>query len=147
MGVSAGYHGEVFEGPASRKLLKNSNFLFSKEFLVGVRDPLSLIPLVTTLQAFNKLVEASFGCNLFKGNIAASLEKFTVAHMTMEHLIPSLANLGGRGFGLTSEQTGESVHHHFQSKFWARYKVSTLSNPNFENAWFSANLDLCSKQL
>ena len=157
--VSAGYHGEVFEGPASRKLLKNSNFLLSKEFLVGVRDPLSLIPLVTTLQAFNKLVEASIGCNLLKGNIAALLEKFTVAymttglsvplkvHVTMEHLIPSLANLGGRGFGLTSEQTGESVHHHFQSKFWARYKVSTLTNPNFENAWFSANLDLCSKQL
>ena len=157
--VSVGYHGEVFKGPASRKLLKNSDYLLSGEILSGVKNPISIIPITNTLQAFNKLVEACFGCNYFKGDVASLLEKFTLSymflgmsiplkvHLTMEHLIPSLANLGGRGFGLTSEQTGEIVHHHFQSKFWERFKISVLSNPNFENAWYSANLDFCSKQL
>ena len=56
-------------------------------------------------------------------------------HVVMEHLIPSLANHGGKGFGFGIEQIGESVHQHFQTKFWDRLVllqtwIFALSNCN-----------------
>ena len=65
--VSAGYYGEIFEGPASRKLLKNADYLLSEEILTGIEDQFSIIPIARTLQAFNKLVEACFSVNILRG--------------------------------------------------------------------------------
>lgn len=157
--VSVGYHGEKFEGPACRKLLKKADYLLSEEFLKDVTNQVALIPIVQVLRAFDKVVEATFGCKYLKGDVSQLVVNFTDAfmalglsiplkvHCVMEHLIPGLANLGGRGMGLTSEQTGESFHHHFKTNFWERYKISSLDNPNFEEAWFAANLECVSKQI
>ena len=126
--VSVGYHGEKFEGPACRKLLKNADYLLSDSFLEDVPNKFALIPIVNVLRPFDKIVEASFGYNFLKGDITELVVKFTEAymalgwsmtlkvHLVMEHLIPSL-NCGGRGFGLTSEQSGESFHHHFKVNY------------------------------
>ena len=47
--VSAGYHGEIFEGPASRKLLKNADYLLSEEYLANVSNPFAVVPIVRCL--------------------------------------------------------------------------------------------------
>lgn len=157
--VSVGYHGEVFEGPACRKLLKNADFLLSPEYLEGIHDPISLIPLATTLQSLNKLVEACFGTEMIKDNVSMLLENFTrnymalessitlKVHVLMSHLIPGLANLGGKGMGLTSEQAGESIHHEFERYFWSRRKIKLSTNPNYGINWLNANLEFSSKHM
>ena len=91
--VSAGYHGEVFEGPASRKLLKNSDYLLSGEFLAGVTNPISIIPITITLQAFNKLVEACFGCCFIVREVY-----WILWHV---YTIEGTSDNGGRSFGDT----------------------------------------------
>lgn len=157
--VSVGYHGEKFEGPECRKLLKNSDYLLSPAFLDGVKNPLSVIPLARTFQTFNKLVESCFGSGKLKGNVSDLLDQFIMAyrstnltvtlkaHIIFEHLLSNLANLGGYGMGLTSEQSGESIHHEFASKFWAKYKIDLIENPRFGENWYSANLEFCSKHV
>ena len=157
--VSVGYHGEVFEGPACRRLLKKADFLLSPEFLNGIPNPLSLIPLATTFQAVNKLVTACFGVGKVKCDITKLLENLVIhymaiessvtlkAHIVFEHLIPGLANLGGEGMGLTSEQAGESIHHEFDHNYWSRYKINLISNPNYSESWFNANVEFCSKHM
>ena len=155
--VSVGYHGEVFEGPACRRLLKAADYLLSSEFLSDIPNPLLVIPLATTFQAMNKLVESCFGVGKVKGDVAQLLENLIVhymaldssvtlkVHVLFEHLIPGLANLGGHGMGLTSEQAGESIHHEFANNYWSKYKINMISNPQFAINWFKANVEFSSK--
>ena len=53
--VSAGYHGEVFEGNAARKLLKTADTLMSKDIL-GQVPPLVVLPYVEAYKAMDKVV-------------------------------------------------------------------------------------------
>ena len=157
--VSVGYHGEKFEGPECRKLLKNSDYLTSTEFLDGLSNPFLVTPVAQTFQAFNKLVESCFGSGKLVGNVSTNLEKFVdsyrsielsvtlKAQVIFEHLLSNLANLGGKGMGLTSEQSGKSVHHEFALRFWSKYKIDLILNPKFGQNWYSANLKFCSKHL
>ena len=155
--VSVGYHGRVFEGPSCRALLKKSEYLMSSEFQSGLPNPILVVPIAQTFIAFEKLVTACFGMGKLKGDVSKLLENFIVqfmalessvtlkVHIIFEHLIPNLANLGGVGMGLTSEQAGESIHHEFNHNFWSRYKINLLTNPNFAKNWFDANLEFSSK--
>lgn len=142
-----------------QKTSENADFLLSPEYLEGIQDPISLIPLATTLQSLNKLVEACFGTEMIKDNVSMLLENFTrnymalessitlKVHVLMSHLIPGLANLGGKGMGLTSEQAGESIHHEFERYFWSRRKIRLSTNPNYGINWLKANLEFSSKHM
>ena len=94
-----------------------------------------------------------------KDNVSMLLENFTrnymalessitlKVHVLMSHLIPGLANLGGKGMGLTSEQAGESIHHEFERYFWSRRKIRLSTNPNYGINWLNANLEFSSKHM
>ena len=74
--VSVGYHGEKFEGPECRKLLKSSDHLLSSGFLELVDNPLAVVPIATTFQAFNKLVQSCFGSDNVEDDVLHLLDKF-----------------------------------------------------------------------
>ena len=143
--MSKSYHGRVFEGGACRKLQLKSGHLASHEYLEDVENKNQVIAISNTLQAMNRLVDACF-CNDLKGNVGILLDEFALlykslnmtttlkVHVLMEHLIPNLANLGGKGMGLTSEQVGEAIHHKFEN-YWARYKIESLDNENHSSNW------------
>lgn len=157
--VSVGYHGTVFEGPSCQALLKKSGYLMSPEFQSDLPNPLLIVPIAQTFIAFEKLVSACFGMGKLKGDVTQLLDNFIVRYMALEssvtlkvhilfeHLIPNLANLGGEGMGLTSEQVGESIHHEFNHNFWSRYKINLLTNPQYAKNWYDANLEFSSKHM
>ena len=142
--ATAGYLGWVFQGSACKNLLEDADFLLSEGFLAGVQNKTVFIPVARTLQVFNKLVSACFGCKDLEVDVAELVEQFSIAfivldrsiplkfHVVMEHLIPSLANFWSKGFGFTIEQTGESIHQHFQTKFWDRFKITSLTIPTLK---------------
>ena len=86
--VSAGYHGETFEGPARLKMLKKADYLLSGEYLPGIFYPHSIVIIVRILQDSNKLFGACIGCGYFKGDVVELVEKFTESYMAIGLTIP-----------------------------------------------------------
>ena len=56
-------------------------------------------------------------------------------------------NLKGQGLGIYSTQAGESIHKEFNQKFWARYKVNSLTHPDCGERLLKATVDFSSKHL
>ena len=83
--VSVGYHGEVFEGPACRKLLRSSDFLQSAEFLQDLENPLAIVPLSSAFLAFDKLVHSCFGANQIQEDLDKLLDNFIKSYKALGH--------------------------------------------------------------
>ena len=156
--VSQSYHGEVFEGNAARKLIKNSDLLQSPEVMNDI-DPLAVQPYISAFKAMDALVSSCFGTHKVKGNVSELVEKLTRTylglhisitlkmHVIFEHLVPCLLNLGGEGLGLYSEQAGESIHRQFLKHHWEKYKINLLDHPNYGEALFNSVVEFSSRHL
>lgn len=155
--VHKGYHGDVFEGNACRRLLKEADKLNSPEILVKV-DELQLLPFVRAMKAMNKIVECSFstqkvgpelGKNVEELNSvfkATGLTKTLKIHVTLEHLLQCIQFVNGNGLGMWSEQAGESIHREFM-KFWDKYKINALNSPQYLSRLKTAVVEFSSSHL
>ena len=151
------YQGEKFEGNGCRALIKSSHILQDKE-IMGIQ-PLIVQPFVATFQALDKLVVACFDSQPVTGDITSLLRCFSKAYLALEisttvkvhvlitHLIPCLMNLGGQGLGVYSTQAGESIHKYFEKNFWAKYKVNSLSHPEYGKRLLNATIEFSSKNI
>ena len=157
--VSVLYQGEKFEGNGCRKLIKSSNILQDKEIMGAEVHPLIVQPYIAVFQALDKIISACFGSHPVKGDIPNLLRHFSKTylglgisvtlkvHIIIAHLIPCLMNLKGQGLGIYSTQAGESIHKEFNQKFWARYKVNSLTHPAYGERLLKATVDFSSKHL
>ena len=68
-------------------------------------------------------------------------------HIIFEHITQSLEYLEGRGLRIYSEQSGESIHHHFTDRFWKKYKINRLDNQRHSDALLHALVECNSKAL
>ena len=83
--IAKNYQCEIFEGNACQKLIENSDRLLDPELYT---DPFLVMPYVVVLRNYNKAVHDCFSPD------------------TKRDIDP-------RGFGLWSEQAGESIHQEF----------------------------------
>ena len=156
--VSKGYHGEVFEGNAARKLLRTSDKLLDPMLMVGV-PPLALIPYVSAYKAMDKLVSSCFGTGKVTGDIPRLVDDLITkylaldisitlkAHVLFVHLVPCLLNLNGYGLGMYSGQSGESIHREFLKNFWNKVKINVIEHPDYLQHLFDATVEFSSRHL
>ena len=52
-------------------------------------------------------------------------------HCILYHISHALYYLNGKGFGVWSEQAGESFHRVFL-RFWDKYKMNNIHDPTYE---------------
>lgn len=155
--ISKDYHGEIFEGNACRRMLKESDQLNDKDILKDV--PIwKVIPFIQTLKGFNKIVDATFKSgqldekwrdylNEFKRIYPSTGLSITLkVHVLLEHLGHGLHFLNGQSLGLWSEQAGESVHREFL-KYWEKYQVNNIASPNYYNQLKKAVVEFSSRHL
>ena len=142
LGVAvAGYHGRTFEGGACRKMCKNSDRLLGQDVL-GSTSPLILQPYVAFLKSMDKVVVDCFSTGKVGTDLKSHLSDLQVhfeatglsetlkIHVVLKHIPECLAPLNGHGFGLYSEQAGESIHRVFL-RIWSRYKINDIEHPDF----------------
>ena len=98
----------------------------------GDVNALEVVPIVTTLKEFNKVVNSCFSIRKVDQEYSQHFESFEKVyrstnlsttlktHVVFSHITPTLANLGGRGLGIVSEQAGESIHRVFLEKFFGK---------------------------
>ena len=121
--------------------------------------PILVQPYIAVFQALDKITTACFGSHPIKENIPNLLRNFTKTylglgisetlkvHVIIANLMPCLMNLKGQGLGIYSTQSGESIHKEFDQKFWARYKVNSLTHPDYGKRLLKATVDFSSKNL
>ena len=83
--VSVGYHGEIFEGPACRKLIKSSDFLQAAEFLKDLENQDSPCKL------WSKPASKKFGQalrQLYQIQPGTKFFSYSERSYCFEHLIP-----------------------------------------------------------
>merc|ERR1712030_129875 len=61
---------------------------------------------------------------------ATGLSETLKIHVVLKHIPECLAPLNGHGFGLYSEQAGESIHRVFL-RIWSRYMINDIEHPDF----------------
>lgn len=57
--IPKNYHGEIFEGNACRKLLKESDKLLDPEIFSNI-NPIQLVPFISAFKAMDKVVSSCF---------------------------------------------------------------------------------------
>lgn len=136
--ISKNYHGEVFEGNACRKLIKNADKL-NDEAIYGHVGYFKIVPFIHAFKEMNKLVECCFSrgpvhsdvekrvSEVRKAFLATGVSETLKMHVLTRHLTDCLKFLSGFGLGDWSEQAGESVHREFL-KFWNRYKINIVKD-------------------
>lgn len=157
--ISKNYHGDSFEGNACRKMLKESDFLFSEEVCGHIGGQLPMVPYVSAFKALDKIVHDCFSnarlggelqkwiCDLKKSLAATDVTETLKIHVCLKHLEQSLEFLEQEeGFGIWSEQAGESVHREFL-KFWNRRKLNNITDPNYCVKLKEAVVDFSSKHI
>lgn len=140
--VSNNYHGKNFEGNECRKLLKNADKLNDPEITQKVGN-LRLVPYISAFKAMDRLVTSCFSAKKITADLDPILKEVRRAflatevshtlktHVLLQHVIPNLSILGNKtGLGLWSEQVGEAIHREFL-KFWDRYKIKALDDPQY----------------
>lgn len=154
--VSKNYHGRQFEGNACRKLLKNADLLEDPEISAEV-GILKLLPFINAFKAMDRVVSNSFSTKKADPEAYKALSdlrkilpstKVSITlklHVLLDHLKDCIDFLNGDGLGKTSEQAGESIHHHFATH-WDRRKVS-LDNPKYVDHLRSAVVSFSSLNL
>ena len=90
--IAKNYQGKIFEGNACQKLIENSDRLLDPELY---NNPFLVMPYFVVLRNYNKAVHDCF-----------STAKISTESDTKRDIDP-------RGFGLWSEQAGESIHQEF----------------------------------
>lgn len=157
--ISKNYQGELFEGNHCRKLLQEADKLLDPR-IYDVVGYLSLVPYVEAFKVMNQIVTDYFSNNL--KNSKDSLEKkisqlkyhlrgikiteTLKIHVLVNHIVDSLDYLNGYGFGVWSEQAGESVHREFL-KYWERYKINMLSDSSYANRLLCAVVEFSSRHI
>ena len=158
--VAKGYHGGTLEGNACRHLLRNADKLLDPE-IIGETPIEKVEPFITTLKCFNSIVGESFGtsivvedmekivCDFTKSYLQTDLTITLKVHVIMCHLVSGLksSNLKGRGLGVCTEQSGESIHFHFLHNFWGKWKVSSLDHPDYSSYLWKATVECASKAM
>lgn len=141
--IAQNYHGEIFEGNACRKMIKNSDFLLSRDML-GDTSPLIIVPYVTCLKLMDKIVNSCFSnaqkvdslelqkniCDLRKSFASTGVSVTLKVHVLLNHVLDALSYLNGTGLGIWSEQAGESVHHDFL-QHWNRYLLNNIDDERY----------------
>ncbi|CAH1106006.1 unnamed protein product [Psylliodes chrysocephalus] len=130
--VSKNYHGEAFEGNACRTLLKRADVLLEPEISEHLGGSLALQPFIAAFRAMDKIVHSCFAVRRVQSELSHHIKDLKTAllaidvtetlkiHITLCHIEESLEFLNDdEGFGLWSEQAGESIHREFL-KFWNR---------------------------
>ncbi|KAJ3661516.1 hypothetical protein Zmor_005910 [Zophobas morio] len=115
--VTKSYQGEIFEGNACRRLLKEADRILD---LDTDRAKLELVPIISALKAMNKVVEDCFSTNQVKSKLtqdivslrkalrATGISETLKIHIALNHLEECIAYLGNCGLGLWSEQKPEN---------------------------------------
>lgn len=139
--VQKGYHGEVFEGNACRKLLKEADKLKDPEILINVNE-LQVLPFIRALQIMNRIVDSCFSTKAVDAHLerhirelesvfkATGLTETLKIHVLVAHISECVQFLEGEGLGTWSEQAGESIHREFL-KFWEKYKINAINAPQY----------------
>lgn len=139
--VSKGYHGEVFEGNACRKLLKEADLLNDTNIYKEV-GYFQILPYISAFKAMNKIVDCCFTAKAVGPNLDKLLKELSLAvkatqvsetlkiHVLLEHIKDCLQFLPGTGLGAWSEQSGEAVHKEFLH-YWSRYKINSLKHTKY----------------
>lgn len=140
--IPKNYHGDIFEGNACRKLLREADKLEDPEIYdeVGI---FKIQPFIASFKAMNTIVDIYFTTNIVNiTNINKHLTALRRAfqstnvsqtlkiHVILDHLEQGLIHLNYDGLGLWSEQAGESIHREFL-KFWDRFKINIIDDPTF----------------
>lgn len=142
--ISKNYHGDIFEGNACRRLLKESDRLFDLDVLGNVM-PIQIQPFVSVFKSMNKVVESCFSTKKYGSvsDLAKNIDELKKTfkaidvsetlkiHVALHHLQHCLHFLGNDGLGLWSEQAGESIHREFL-KYWGRYKINNIEDKNYK---------------
>lgn len=155
--VAKNYHGEIFEGNACRKLLKEADRLQDTEIFQEL-GPLRLVPFISAFKAMNAVVESCFGAtkntqdmdklirNLKRQVTSTGISITLKIHIAMEHIQECLQILPGTGLGLWSEQAGESIHREFK-QLWEKYKINTLEDPMYIIMFKKAVVEFSSRHI
>lgn len=157
--TSKSYHGEVFEGNACRKLVKEADKLMDPDIYINVGS-LAILPFVNAFKSMNAVVDCCFTSGKVRTGLEAHLSKLNKdfkalnmlndvsetlkIHVLRAHVEQCLEFIEhGKGLGYWSEQTGESLHREFLL-IWERYKLSSLENELYETNLLTAVIEFSS---
>ena len=156
--IAKNYQGEIFEGNACRKLLKESDKLHDSEIYEHV-GPLKLQPYITAFKTMNEIVRdcfcthradtANLDENLIKLRKALESTGITQTlkiHIILDHLKQGISLLSNDGLGLWSEQAGESVHREYL-KYWERFKINLIDDPSYSSRLKKAAVTFSSRHI
>lgn len=138
--VSKNYQGDIFEGNACRKLLKEADKLNDSEITC---NQLQIQPYISVFKAMNKVVDSCFSTRKVSENLDLHLEMlkkcfYAVPHVSetlkihilLNHIQECVKFIDNEGLGIWSEQAGESIHHEF-NKYWMKYKINSIESKNY----------------
>ena len=156
--IPKSYHGDVFEGNACRKMLKNPDLINNPDVL-GEISPLVVQPIIMAFKGMNKVVNDCFSTGkvsksltddvielnrLYKGT---ELNETLKIHVVLHHLEQCLSHItDNRGLGMVSEQAGESIHRVFLT-YWNRYKINVVSDPSYPERLHRAVVEFSSRHV
>lgn len=155
--VAKNYHGEIFEGNACRKLLKNADCLNDEDIFKDVGS-LKILPFINAFKAMDKLVISCFSTKVKEDDVdklAQEVRKHFLAtgvteslkiHVATRHIQQCLNFLDGDGLGLWSEQSGESIHHEWL-EVWEKFKMNSMTDERYVGFLKSAVMDFSSRHL
>lgn len=154
--VAKNYHGDMFEGNACRKLLKEADKLVDAEI---TSDPIMIQPYISAFKAMNKVVHGCFSTKKVSTDINKHLEELSKCfyaipnlsetlkiHILLNHVEDSIDFINNQGLGLWSEQAGESIHHEF-SKYWQKYKINSINSYSYSSRLKSAVVECSSRHI
>lgn len=139
--ISKGYHGEIFEGNACRKMLKESDRLMQPDICGNLETKLKILPFVNIFKAMDKIVSCSFSSRKVSNDLNLQVENLTKLyeatglsvtlkiHVIFEHLVKCVSFLNSP-LGPCSEQPGETVHSEF-IKFWKNFKINDTKSEDY----------------
>ena len=156
--IPKSYHGDVFEGNACRKMLKNSDAINDPDVLGDV-SPIAVQPIIMAFKGMDKVVKACFSTDKVSDSVSDNIKDLNrlyegtemnetlKIHVVLHHTEHCLANLDdNRGLGMVSEQAGESIHRVFMT-YWNRYKINLISDQSYPERLKRAVVEFSSRHL
>ena len=139
-----------FEGNHARKLLRDITKMRTEAQKLSEETKKRILMIISTLEAFNSVVESCFGVNL-EGDYKEAIRNFSdlyltlhktfkvsitvKVHIVMEHVLQQIERKHpGFGIGSMTEQAFESAHHEFKLE-WLKAKVD-MSHPDYGQRLF-----------
>lgn len=156
--IARNYHGNIFEGNACRKLLKEADKLLDPE-VMSECTLFEIMPFISTFKAMNKIVENCFSIKRVAENLESNIGELNKCfkatgvsetlkiHIILHHLSHCLYFLkNDDGLGLWSEQAGESILKEFLI-FWERFKINIIEDENYGNQLKRAVVEFSSQHI